>query len=486
MTSLLGFSQIKVPGDFHNPIDKINDTTTLAMYSSTTSVDDGLRFNNVMFKTSHNNKYARGYNDGPVWKGEGLTLELHGGFSGKSGNLTYTLNPAIFLSENSGFPTPNLPSSVNIFGYQYSTQIDWVMRYGNKPFHKFHLGQSEVRLNFGKFFTSIGTQNYSVGPSTFNPILMSRQGAGFPHLILGVKPTYLSAKKNIGKLEANLMYGLLKESDYYDDNSSNDNRYFNAMFIAFSPSFLPELTIGFNKVLYKQTRFFQNQDLLSMLFIIDNGVINGDTLSQNDTFDQMASFTVDWNFQEVGFRVYLEFAKNDFTSDGGGIRPTAVEPEHSRGYTIGFEKILLKTKEKKLLINYEHTNLSYGHKPWRGVAPFYAHSVNRQGYTHDGQLIGAGIGPGGNSDHFNVLYKKEYISSFLLIQRIERDRDYFVNQIRNSNLHDIEYSITAGVQKQYEKYDLFIEGSLNYNYSRYYLLRDRSNRSFGFGGRLKL
>ncbi|MEP5614131.1 MAG: capsule assembly Wzi family protein [Cyclobacteriaceae bacterium] len=481
------FSQVQIPGDYHSPIDKARDTTTLTLFTSTQPMqEDGFSWNDIYFKATKNSRYARGYNDGPVWKGVGRNIEMHGGLSGKTGKLTYTINPVFFYSKNKFFSIPDLQPSTTVFAYPYSSQIDWVQRYGQGVVGKGHPGQSEVRLDVGKVVASIGTQNYSLGPAIYNPILLGRQAGGFPHVRMGMKPTYLSSKKNIAKVEANVIYGLLKESEYFDNDPDNNNRYFNGLFFAFTPSILPELTIGFNKVLYKQTRYFQGRDLISPLFIIDDGVVDGDTLSPNDAFDQMASISLEWNLRESGFRAYVEFAKNDFTSDGAGLRPTAVEPEHSRGYTIGFEKILKNKKNTELVISYEHTNLSIGHQPWRPTPPFYAHGINRQGYTHDGQIIGAGIGPGGNSDNLGIRMKKTKLSAFLLLQRIERDRDYFVRQIRNPNLHNIEYSLTTATQLQFEKYDLFVEATLSQNYSWNYQFNDVVNFSYGFGGRLKL
>ncbi len=483
------YGQVQIPGDFHDPIDKANDTTSLSLFTSIKPLStDGFELNDIYFKTFRNNEYGRGYNDGPVWKGEGFTFELHAGFTGRYGKLSYTLNPVVFYSFNDLFSIPNLQANTSEWAYPFTNRIDWVQRYGDDPFAKFHLGQSELRLDVGKFLASIGTQNYSLGPSIFNPIIMSRQAGGFPHARFGLKPTFLSSKENIAKVEANLMFGLLKESDYFDNDSDNDNRYFNGLFLAVNPSFLPELTIGFNKVLYKQTRFFEGTDIFSTLFIVDDGVLNGDTLSPNDAFDQMASLTIEWNFPEVGFRAYAEFAKNDFTSDGAGLRPSAVEPEHSRGYTIGFEKFLQNKKGVEFIVSYEHTNLSIGHQPWRPTPPFYAHGINRQGYTHDGQIIGAGIGPGGNSDHLGLRVKKETFSGFFLLQRIERDRDYFVNQIRNANRHDMEYSLTAAAQKQFERFDLFVETVFSHNYSRNFQSssNDIWNIGFGLGGRMRL
>lgn len=485
-SGLLSRSQVYLPGDFHDPIDKLNDSTILSFYESVKPLlEDEFSLNDVYYKTTYVRKYARGYNDGAVWKGVGLTSELHGGVSGRIGKMTYILNPVLFFTRNGSYNFPNLQSSTSEFAYPYSSRIDWVQRFGDDPFSKFHLGQSELRLDLGKVVTSIGTQNYSLGPSMYNPIMLSRQAGGFPHLRIGIKPSYLSKKKSVAKVEANLLFGLLKESDYFDFDPDNDTRYLNGLAIAIVPSFLPNVKIGFNKFLYKQTRYFQKQDLFSTLFIIDDGVINGDTLSPNDTFDQMASFTFEWNFREVGFRAYMEFAKNDFTSGGGGLRPTAVEPEHSRGYTIGFEKIIRNKNDTEFMITYEHTNLSIGHAPWRATPSFYAHDINRQGYTHDGQIIGAGIGPGGNSDHLGIRMNKGTFSSYFLLQRIERDRDYFVTQIRSLLRHNIEYSSTLALQMEFNKLDFFAEATYSYNYSWNYVKNDIWNMTLGFGGRFK-
>jgi len=483
------FSQVQIPGDLHDPIDKFEDSISSTLYSSILPITDTkLKFNDIYIKSSWNSKYARGYNDGAVWKGKGLTNEIHGGFSGRIGALTYVFNPVVFYSDNETFPIPNLQSNTNRHAYPYSDRIDWVQRFGNGSFVQPHLGQSELRYNYGKLIAAIGTQNYSLGPAVYNPIIMSRQAGGFPHLRIGLKPTFLTSKKKIARIEANFMLGHLTESEYFDTINKNNDRYLNGLFVAITPSILPNLTIGINRVLYKQNRYFRPVDLLSTIYIADDGIIDGDTLSRNDAFDQLASFTVEWKFREIGFRAYLEYAKNDFTSDGAGIRQTAVEPEHSRGYTLGFEKRIKHKSGAEFHLTYEHTNLSIGRIPWRFTPSFYAHSVNRQGYTHEGQIIGAGIGPGGNSDHLGLRMQMENMSHFILIQRIERDRDYFVKQIRHFILHDIEYSVSLASQRKFkDKYVLFAETTLSHNYNRNYLFRnDRTNISFGIGGRILL
>ena len=486
-TKILG--QISIPGQTFEELDKLNDTTSLALYTSIyKNQQKDFTWIDPFLKASFNSLHPRGYNDGAVWKGKGATIETHFGFAGRVGKLSFTFFPVAYLSQNiSYFRAPDVGER-DEFGYQFSNQIDWVQRYGNGTFINFHPGQSEIKLTLNKFEVALSTQNYSLGPSTFNPILLSRQSGGFPHLRFGLVPTSLQiGKAEIGRIEGNLIFGLLNESKYFDDDSENDNRFLTGLTLAYNPSYLPNLTLGFNKVLYKQTRYFEASDLFATLFIVDDGIDDNRTTG-NDFFDQMASLTFDWRFKEVGFRAYGEFAKNDFSGGSVGFRFFATEPEHTRAYSLGFEKEITTKNGNKISINYEHTNLSRNHAhQWRPTPTYYTHGVNLQGYTHDGQIVGAGIGPGANSDHLSIKLVKKQLKYGLLIQRIEHNRDYFVVNISDANLHDVEYTLSLFLQKELRKVTLFTETAFSHNYNKYYtFMFDRFNFYGSLGGRLKL
>jgi len=57
---------------------------------------------------------------------------------------------------------------------------------------------------------------------------------------------------------------------------------------------LPLSTKRFNK----GSGFFEVGDIISPVYILDDGVIDGDTLSVSDTFDQLASISMDWNLKK--------------------------------------------------------------------------------------------------------------------------------------------------------------------------------------------
>tara|TARA_Y100000310_G_C20621334_1_gene783475 strand:+ start:161 stop:1648 length:1488 start_codon:yes stop_codon:yes gene_type:complete len=465
--TIVGQAQVAVPGGFFHNLDLFNDSTTLTFHSSvqTENVANAFDVLNPQTQFSINTNYPRGLNDGPVWKGKGLTSEIHAGVQGKIGVVSYTFYPVLYHSQNLQFDlAEQRVNGISPYGYQYGVGggIDWVQRYGGSSFMAFHPGQSELKLELGKFVTSLSTQNYSVGPSVFNPIILSRQGPGFPHFRLGSNPFDLKIKEiNLGKLEANFIVGFLKASDHFDNNEDNNKSYFNALFLAYSPPFLKNATLGINKALYKQTSRYSAQDLLSVITVLD-------TVGPNDQFDQLASATLEWKFPEVGFRAYAEFAVNDF---GGAAK--WIEPEHSRAYTIGFEKLTqLKSGDSFVLI-YEHTNLSRNHTYlWRAEPTFYVHSVNRQGYTNRGQLLGAGIGPGSNSDMGSLKFFTGKNTFGGCLQRIENNKDYFAVNIRDRFNHHIEYSGGLFYQREFDRYIASAEAIFSRDNNRYYVLSD--------------
>ena len=464
ITSALS-AQVYVPISMIKGLDISRDSTTLGFYQSVHSseITEAFELPDPMIRTSLNSAHPRGFNDGAVWKGKGITTEIHAGIAGRFGVFSYTLYPVVYYSQNLEpeiFP-PSLRNGISQYNYQFTARlggIDWVQRYGSSSFAAFHPGQSELKLQIDKFITSVSTQNYSVGPSVFNPIILSRQAGGFPHLRIGSTPFDIKIKDvYLGKTELNFVAGFLQESDYFDENDENDQSYFNALFFTYSPPFFENLTLGFNKALYKQTNRFSAQDLISVIHILD-------TVGPNDQFDQLASATMEWKFPEVGFRAYMEFAYNDF---GGFFK--WIEPEHSRAYTIGFEKESTMKNGDEIHITYEHTNLSRNHTfLWRAEPTYYIHSVNRQGYTNRGQLLGAGIGPGSNSDILKIDYthKKSVIGFFG--SRIEYNKDYLVVNI-GQGTHDIEYGWGGHITHNFEKLQVFGEGIYSRSRNRYYI-----------------
>ena len=421
-------------------------------------------------KTSFNSAYPRSYNDGPVWQGKGLTFQAQTGFTGKYGKIRYTFAPVAYWSQNLSFDlAENTNPEINPFNYQFISRgfIDYVQRFGDNSFVDFHPGQSEVRVVFNWFTVGLSTQNIVFGPAQVNSIILDNSGEMVPHIDLGTdKPV----KTIIGDVEGKIYWGRMSASDYSNELSTNENQYFTALSIGYSPKWIKGLYLGANRAFYKRWQDFSFSDYVSAIsrFFPPRERVFG-----NDDLDQTGSFTMRWSFAEVGFEAYMEFAKSDF---GGNVFRS--EPEHGRAITLGFIK-LVELKEADVKLSYEHSTIGQPKNSiYRRYNRYYSHSVVRNGYTHRGQLLGAGVGPGSNSNWFDakVYFRKGMMGATM--QRIRFDDDYFFENFNVKEHHDFEW--TWGLQ--YEHLSSFGRIGAEFNFSRrtskYFIIgNDQSNLS---------
>lgn len=466
--------------DFERLMDR--DSSELMLhYTIKSHGADAIQLLNPLVRLSYNSTLPYGYDDGAVWRGVGYNMEAHAGISGSKGIFSYTFQPVFFFAQNAPYQLVRLSQSANAYNYQFIPgRIDWVQRYGDKPYAQINPGQSAVKVAKWGFQVSVGTQNFKVGPAIHFPILMSNNAPGLPYLNIGTDGGQMIhfGELEIGEFESNFIYARMKESPYFDEDDSNDNRYYNSMHYGFSPAILPELTIGFNRVLYKQSRYWALKDLGAPFFdqFQEVKVVNGDTItSPNDFFDQMASITMEWKFPTENFRVYGEYAVNDHTNK-------TIEPEHSRAYVLGLQK-LFSISTLDLIIAYEHANLSRGHTyRYRPEPTFYQHYFSRQGYTNNGQIVGSSTGPGSTADHveLKVRSKTKQFLVGMFYRRTEFDKDYFSTHNPDSDKHHIglDIGLKAFIERDHLIFGL--EGVHTYQFNRYYV-EGNNKRNFYVG-----
>ncbi|SMD37747.1 Capsule assembly protein Wzi [Reichenbachiella faecimaris] len=386
----------------------------------------------------YNHKYPRGYNNGAVWSGRGSNTSLTAGFGGNIGILHYTFAPIVWYAQNREYNIPSSQYNKNPYSYPAEGKIDWVMRYGDDSYSDFDWGQSEIRIIYKNVTLGFSTANFSWGPSRYNPIIMSKNAAGFPHIDLG---TARPAKTKIGLMEFKWYWGAMYESDYFDDNSENDRKYITGFTLGYQPSFVKGLSLGVNRIMYTR---WADGDLVTEDFF--NAFVRNTHkgFMKNDEYDQMFSLVMEYAFPNVGLNLYVEWARNDFF---GSIMDLAEHPDRTRAITIGLTKTFDLDNGNLLEINYEKTTLSSNQiqisSP--GIsATYYVHGVVDNGYTNNGQIVGAGIGPGSNSDIFWVnLYNPNGKMGFTF-QRIRFNDDYLVNAYAGVQDEPTDYEITIG------------------------------------------
>jgi capsule assembly protein Wzi len=336
-----------------------------------------------------NTSFPFGYNDGPVWAGRGITLDLQGGFALRRGVLSLTVAPLAFVAQNARFPLmPNGQTGNRVYGDgTQSNTIDRPQRFGDAMYSRFDPGQSTLRVDWHTIAAGVTTANQYWGPATEFPIMLGNNAPGFPHVFLGTaRPVDLW----LFRVHGRLIWGRLSQSAFSPETAAAGVRFGTGIVLDFTSRWVPGLELGV-------TRFSHQpwpaggpslNDLLHMLRAGEGGgTVNA--LSDN----QLATAFFRWVLPHSGFEVYGEYGRDDYNTD---LRDFILEPDHIGGYTIGFRKVSRRGNGRLLAVRAEIQNLQFSRlAQGRGWAPFYTHSRVAQGHTQLGQVLGSDAGLGG-------------------------------------------------------------------------------------------
>ncbi|MEO9483658.1 MAG: capsule assembly Wzi family protein [Ekhidna sp.] len=434
--------------------------------------DDYIEVLDPYAKFGYSSAFPDSYNDGSVWEGKGFNSSLNFGFTGKKGMLSFTFAPVVYTAQNKDFYIPTSTFTKSEFSYPFERKIDWVVRYGDQSINQFNLGQSEVRLTYKKATIGISTQSMIWGPAQVSPVVMSNNAAGIPHFDIG---TAVPVDTKIGKIEFRTFWGLMDESDYFDEDDSNDQRYLTGAIFGYEPSFVEGLSIGINRVLYRD--MFDGNFKLVDAFAALWGKINAPQANINDEYDQMMSLMVRWKFKEHGFDSYIEFARNDYP---GVIVDFFENPERTRGVTMGIVKTFDLKNDNILRIVFEHTKLNRLKLSSivSGHAPYYIHSVVENGYTNNGQIVGSYIGPGSNANHIKVQYFTSNGRVAFTIDRVRFNDDYLTDNFAPAFSQPNDARFRLGLDYLRFVGDFSIDATINSGYRRnWYYEPDRDVRN---------
>lgn len=391
---------------------------------------------------SFNTAAPYGQNDGALWQGKGYNSSLTGGARLEAYGFEVTLKPQVSFSQNMAFDLmDNSAYYTNkyayIWGYGNNIGVDAPQRFGDSAFWNFDWGDTEIRYSWRTFTIGFGTQSPWVGPAWLNPILHSNNAATYPKFDFGLRRTkvYLPfCNWYIGDIEGRIWMGYLTESDYFDNDSSNDHNRINGFNFSYAPSFIPGLSIGLTKVCLSKWNSF---DIKYMNPFYDTNGGIGEKVGE----DQKASIYADWICKKIGFEIYGELGIDDYFKDGW-IRGLVRYPFNTTIWTIGLKKSI-NFSEKHSIKGEIILELSDWEEPrtriiGNEVYAFNCHHQITQGYTNKGQSIGSALGVGGNSQllRFNLYYPKGLSS--LQITHINPDTTF-------SYIHKCGYDTAKGI-----------------------------------------
>ena len=398
---------------------------------------------------SYNTTAPYGQNDGALWQGKGYNTSFSTGFRLEGYGFEISFKPQFCFSQNLKFEImpSNYDSEFGYFwGYEKNVGVDKPQRFGDKSFATFDWGNSEIRYTWKNFTIGFGTQSIWLGPAQINPILHSNNAATYPKIDIGLRKSEINipwCDLYLGDLEFRCWAGKLTESDYFDNDESNNNSILYGFSLFYSPSFIRNFTLGLNRVILFN---FNKQNLINFYRLFSLKKIN---ISDKDSGeDQKISIVLDWHFSTIGFEFYTEIGFDDFTSD------ILSNPFHTAIYTIGIKQFIpTKFKNLDFLLSFEWNNFEMSQDfqmQWKYMG-FYSHHLINKGYTNRGEIIGAGTGYFGNSQFINLQMYYPKGKTSLHYHRHSPNTNYIYNKTINSS--DAANSSTA--EKYYATYQTY-------------------------------
>lgn len=388
----------------------------------------------------YNSAYPDDRNNGALWAGRGIGAAVSAGVELSVGPLSAALYPTFAYQGNSAVDLP-VTTRPGFDSLTYAwRRIDWVQRYGTEPYTTIDPGQSVVRVDMAGFAVGASTENLWWGPGQRNSIIMSSSAPGFPHVFVG---TSRPAMTPIGRVNAEFVWGRLAESEYFDTLSDNNERLFAGMTLTYEPRGLTGLQLGFNRAFTHVPDSVSNSQFIFGLFdpVLKEGLRTPENPEGQSPDDQIGSIFARWVLQPAQFEVYVEWSKADYNVNWWDFLH---EPDAAQGYTMGFQKIVTrKTDWLRLTGELTHLNASTTFRTRGSGTPisYYTHARVIQGYTHNGQLLGAWIGPNSNSQYLGVDWIGRKFAAGGYLERVSRDVDIYHTRFADTHRrhgHDTE------------------------------------------------
>jgi hypothetical protein len=439
----------------------------------------------AVMQQQYNTHHPYGMNDGSMVQAKGYQMQFSAGVFARIGPLSIQLRPEYVFADNQTFTklsdVPNGPAFSAPLGLYYN-MIDMPDRFGDGDYSKVSLGQSSIRLNAGPVTVGVSNENLWWGPGVRNSLLMSNNASGFKHFTLN---TTKPVQTYIGSFEAQIIGGRLNQSGISPPvgpqyiTKVRDTRYISGMIITYQPKWIPGFFLGFDRTFVANQRSMGNsfKDYFPIFGAVAKSAYQQEDGSNSDDAagrDQYISFFTRYVLPQSKAEIYFEYGRNDHSYD---LRDGVVEPEHARAYTFGFRKLVsLPRKDEYIQLGAEITQLEKSKtRNTRDSGSWYEHYQVTDGYTNEGQVLGAGIGPGSNLQSLDVSWVKGLKRIGLQFERLVNNNDMFYDFAYASpdknvfiNRHWVDLSVAGKFAWNYKHFILnsqltYIK-SLNYQY----------------------
>jgi hypothetical protein len=416
---------------------------------------------------------------GKFIQAKGYQQRMSGGIYGSFGPLSIQFQPEFLYAQNRNYNP----------GISKENKIEYVEIFGEGAYSKLISGQSSIRLNYGAFSLGASTENIWWGPGQYNSLLFSNNAFGFQHLTLN---TQKPAKTFLGSFEGQLIMGKLENFAPFAPGGKEDWRYLNGITFSYQPKWIPGLFLGASRVFQQYSSFNNNTwayyfplfEPFQKVKLIDKNSPDFDSTEYDGRLQsqQLTGFAR-LVIPKAEAEVYFELGRRDHAVNW---REYILNPEHARAYLIGFTKLISLTDEAFFQINGEilQQQESITILIRDGGASWAAHGI-RQGFTHQGQMLGPGVGPSSNVQTLETSWVKGIKKIGIRWERLNRHQDVYTRVFNDpsENGRWIDYSARLLADWQFD--NLLVNTTTNFVYTlnNQWNLDEKSTPEFPLGKR---
>jgi hypothetical protein len=461
-------------------IDSLFSFSPTTIKSKYAAVDG--TFQPFTIEQQYNTHHPYGWNDGSFIPNTGLAVRVSGGIKATIGKFSIQLQPEVVVAQNNSFETFFSAYYDTTWSryYQWLNKSDIPERFGTGSYKKIFGGQSSIRYN-GKYSSlGISTENMWWGPGIRNALVMSNNAPGFLHL------TYNSTRPvetGWGTIEWQVVAGALNNSGILPPGitrryitgsngllyvpKNEDTRYLTGMVFSWQPKWVKGLFMGFAKTSYQY-----KSDISGLADILPlEGLIKSSS-EKNGKKASLGSLFIRYVMPEEKAELYMEYGRSDKSANPVNL---VFDNAYPRAYVAGMRKLLPSRNHSFIEVMGEITQMqlpaSYGTPGIQTASSWYTHDYVRQGYTQMGKVLGAGIGPGSNSQMLGIAWVKGINKVGIQFERLLHNNDFYYNAFQESSdfrRHWVDLSTTVSVDYKFNRFlfsaQMALIRSLNYEW----------------------
>ena len=344
-----------------------------------------------------------GLNDGALWSGRGSSRLVRAGVGMEAGPVRLVLAPEWTYAANADFDSLIPPAWLQIPPEDHPYLPPWISgehsidlpyRMGHDPLGRMGPGQSSLTVTAGPVAVGAATENEWWGPGIRNALLLSNQAAGFGHLFVR---TARPLRTPLGGVEARWISGALRDSEWYARQRRVERGWRSLSAAALVVSPWRTMSLGLARTVH--TPADGAGDALSRgAGVFTRWKEEGDP-EDPDRYEQITALWGRVVVPREGAEFYVEWARTRLPVNTRALLET---PEHTQGYTLGLQW-LRPAGRGEIRLQAEHTYVEESPTyAWLSTGSWYASNAIKQGYTHEGQVLGASVGPGGSGQWLAV------------------------------------------------------------------------------------